>query len=335
MENEEQQRQDSSHEKVQALVDQAKSRAQKKAGQVASKGAKKGGKLVAQAGKRLAVQAGRQLAVAVATNPIAWIVIGVILFIIIITVIIVVIFGEQDNVPVAPPLMCESISGGNCQATACTGTDVPDTTGATCTTDPAKLLCCAPPGTNASCDGDPAKYMRDTFSIVAQTSVKSQLTTICNILSIPGKSSLYTSLLKRGGPTNISFDSAPCGGRVNGDGSIILHSFWSCGSAQSFVLIHETGHTIAIYNGQISRRFTSEAYYPNDSSCYYYNSSCGGTKYFLKTYTSGCGGGGKPESFAESVALYVSPKGALSNYQSQCPTGYNWEKNNIFGGYEF
>ncbi len=229
-----------------------------------------------------------------------------------------------------PQTTCEAISG-NCRV-SCYDYETPNTT-AKC--DLGGTVCCVP-ASSSSCDSDPAKYMKDTFNVVVETSVKSQLTTICNILSIPGKSALYTSLLKRGGPTNISFDSAPCGGRTLASGDIILHSFWSCGSAQNFVLIHETGHTIAIYNGGVSRSFTPNAYYPNDSSCYYYNGACDTTtKYFLKTYTGGCGGGGKPESFAESLSLYVIPRGALSNYKSQCPTGYNWEKNNIFGGYEF
>lgn len=180
--------------------------------------------------------------------------------------------------------------------------------------------------------------LKSDFNMIVNDANSDHLITIYNILALAGRSSAYETLLRRAGPTQIYFDSKPCGGGVNWTGNITLHSFFSgCNQLviKQYVLIHETGHVIAGYSGRLWASFYNLAYYPSDPSCYAYHGSDG---YYLKTYpysaVSG-GGGGRAESFAEALSLYVIPRGVLSNYKGQCPVGYNWEKNNIFGGYEF
>lgn len=180
--------------------------------------------------------------------------------------------------------------------------------------------------------------LRSDFDMVVNDTNSDHLIAVYNILALAGKSSDYASLLKKAGPTQIYFDNSPCGGGVNWAGNITLHSFFSgCGQliTRQYILIHETGHVIAIYSGRLWGSFYNSAYYPSDGSCYAYHGADG---YYLKTYpysaVSG-GGGGRAESFAEALSLYVIPRGVLSNFKTQCPVDYNWEKNNIFGGYEF
>lgn len=102
-----------------------------------------GKKAVGKAGKRIAKQIGKKAVVAagqalIETAP-AW---GIpALIVLIIIIVIVVIFGGGQMAAGGGGTGSNACTG-TCQASACTGTDIPDTT-ATCT-DSANPICCVP-----------------------------------------------------------------------------------------------------------------------------------------------------------------------------------------------
>lgn len=266
-----------------------------------------------QIGKKMLMQGGRAAAtegtVALFSNPVGWVILGIGF---VIVIIVVILFGGASGVKGGEPTVSPSPT-------------VSSTPGPS-----------SPSGAPVNASNVVSRLKSD-FNMVVNDTNSDHLIMVYNILALAGKSSAYEALLKKAGPTQIYFDSKPCGGRVDWTGNITLHSFFSgCGQlvTRQYVLIHETGHVIAIYSGRLWASFYNLAYYPSDASCYAYHGSDG---YYLKTYpySAGAGGGGRAESFAEALSLYVIPRGVLSNYKRQCPVGYNWEKNNIFGGYEF
>lgn len=267
-------------------------------------------------------------------------IIGLIVFLIITTVVII-FGGTQQNVNAGTPQDCATIGGTCSSQTTCS--DVPDSQpdATSICSDTSKPTCCSPKS-SLTCDPDnPALSLSQNFNVTAATTDKSQLLEICAILAIPSQSSSYQNLLKRAGPTRIDFNNNPCGATVHADGSITLKSFFTGCNAftRKWILIHETGHVLAINYGGLWDRFfaSSGAYYPHDPTCY----TVYGGSYYLRTYPAaavGGGGGGKAESFAESLLAYVLPSYASGkglNYQSSCPVGFSWEKSNIFGDYVF
>jgi hypothetical protein len=171
--NEEEQIQDSSHERANAIVDQAKQRAQRKAEQAAVRGAKAGGKAAVQGGRaaaqagmqasRAAVQLATQAAAAVAQAaasalsslvaatsevwvPVALIIIGVIL------IIFIIVSGFIFFFVGTPPPSGTNLCGGECKI-SCSSSEIEDPSAVCSQTNTGEdQVCCLSTRPNLECE---------------------------------------------------------------------------------------------------------------------------------------------------------------------------------------
>lgn len=89
---------------------------------------------------------------------------------------------------------------------------------------------------------------------------------------------------------------------------------------------------------RLFQEFENKAY-RKDANCYKVDGLFS-PPYFINTYDTSYARSLRPlpqisgsnESMAEFMALSVIPEGG---YPKRCPAGYNWVKDNIFGGKEF
>ncbi len=213
-----------------------------------------------------------------------------------------------------------------------------------------------PPPTNPSSSMSPNPSINPNISaqlandlVVTGSGASSQaIADVQSIMSIPYKSSAYRNLITSNGKYKVNIiisNSGSCGlnntggpgGKENAPINLLN---WNCSFAlREKILIHETGHVIAIRNGSLGFPLSTYSSPPNpDSSCY---TGPGG---YLRTYSykSSVKGGVLAESFPEAVSDNIVPYptgpqygDTIPNYSTSCANTYNWIKNNIYGGVEF
>ena len=206
------------------------------------------------------------------------------------------------------------------------------------------------PGPRPQCEtNDFIKCLKDDFNmIIVGTPGRERVEDLYDILSELGVSGTYKSLLKSSGPTYVFFinGDTTCAARVRNFLGYTYMTFEDFGpgycskTTRKDRITHETGHVIKGGHARLFQQYESEAYWPKDSDCYYYqyDNDFVSPYHFIKTYDTTYAKenhipiSGSNESMADSMALYVRPESPLGNFPSQCPRGYNWIKTNIFGG---
>lgn len=160
------------------------------------------------------------------------------------------------------------------------------------------------------------------FNITGATDTQKQeiIIALSDALRFP----TYSKLLTTDGVVNIEV-SPGCGGYVSSSNTISL-SASDCPVNTKFFLIHETGHIIAYRNDSLFTRFPYFDWINKDGALCYDSDG------YLKTYPRSSKPGVVPrtESFAEAATLFLYPKAPLQNFSTQCPTTYNWIKDNIY-----